>query len=200
MCRLRNIHNKISQLVLVPEERPPYHLTSEKVLANFLLIGGDEMPKFFWTGPFQIKSLLANCLNDKHPWPPAGNAVYLISRKPWKGTPNRSCGPLYVGGNTGKSERFRTRIGDLLADMHKFFSDETGHHSGGQTLHNWCKGNNVHPSDLFIAWAVRKPWCGRCAEIELFQFFIDRWEERHKVGLLNKKRPPWCKRHNKWID
>jgi hypothetical protein len=38
-----------------------------------------------------------------------------------------------VGGNTGGAARFCTRIGDLVADMHGFFGNETGHHSGGIT-------------------------------------------------------------------
>ena len=157
------------------------------------------MAKFKWTGPFRIRSLLERCLEDG-PWPPACEGVYLISTKTWKGTPDLRCGPLYFGGNTGGSERFRTRIGDLLADMHHFFCDSTGHHSGGQSLYKWCKESEVHPADLFIAWATCKPWCGRCAEIDLAKHFIETWDERQQVGLLNKKRPPWCEAHNKWIE
>jgi hypothetical protein len=60
--------------------------------------------------------------------------VYIVSRRQWSKTPTDAAEPLYVGGNTGGAARFCTRIGDLVADMHGFFGNETGHHSGGITL------------------------------------------------------------------
>jgi hypothetical protein len=58
-------------------------------------------------------------------WISNGKSVYLISRKNnwWKrpnDKPTKECEPLYVGSTTGKSKRFRTRIGDLIADMFGF--------------------------------------------------------------------------------
>ena len=33
-----------------------------------------------WTRPFRIKDLLAACLDDDHPWPPASRGEYIVSR------------------------------------------------------------------------------------------------------------------------
>ncbi len=87
-----------------------------------------------WTGPFRISDLLAACMDDDHAWPPASKGVYLVSRDDWQDSPSSACHPLYVGGNTGDSQRFCTRIGDLIADLHGLWDGGTGHHSGGQSL------------------------------------------------------------------
>lgn len=105
--------------------------------------------------------------------------------------------PLYVGGCTGRSKRFCTRVGDLIADMFGFFDGGTGHHSGGQTLYSWCTKNEVNPGDLFLSWARGGPgWCARCAERKMFDD-LPRAPPRDfdAIGLRNKKRPPRCSLH-----
>jgi len=155
------------------------------------------MARFEWTGPFRIRDLLASCLDDAQAWPPASKGVYLVSRRRWTDAPSSECLPLYIGGNTGKSERFCTRIGDLIADMHGFWAGGTGHHSGGIKLYNWCAKNKVPPGNLYIGWARRVPWCGRCAEIELLDALCESWQCRQELGLLNGSRPPACAQHNR---
>lgn len=76
------------------------------------------MSTLVWTGPFRINALLAASLDDDHPWPPASRGVYVVSRDGWWNAPSPACHPLYFGGNTGDSQRFCTRIGDLIADLH----------------------------------------------------------------------------------
>lgn len=151
------------------------------------------MSTLIWTGPFRISNLLAACLDDDHPWPPASHGVYLVSRDEWSNAPSSTCHPLYLGGNTGNSQRFCTRIGDLIADLHGFWDGGTGHHSGGQSLYKWCKENKVQPGNLFIGWATRVSWCDRCAEGEIVSLLAASWEERG--SLLNKARPPLCRTH-----
>lgn len=147
-----------------------------------------------WTGPFRVADLLANCLVDDHPWPPESKAVYLVARRPWKGAPGDQCGPLYFGGTTGASERFCTRIGDLIADMHGFYGRRTGHHSGGQKLWVWCRNHRVVPGELFLGWATAP--CSRCAEVEVAESLAPEWSKR---DLLNKNRPPGCASHRRWM-
>jgi hypothetical protein len=63
----------------------------------------------------------------------------LVTRRGWRSRPTPKCEPLYVGGITGKSQRFRTRVGDLLADIFGFYNGKhtrIGHHSGGRR----CEG------------------------------------------------------------
>ncbi len=148
-----------------------------------------------WSGTYKIKQLIENLYKEDQPWPPSGNAVYLISQKSWENQPTPECCPLYFGGNTGNSQRFCTRIGDLMADMFGFFDGNTGHHSGGQSLYWWCQDAEVHPWDLYISWATSTPWCSRCAETELASMFVTEWAHRNEVGLLNKNRPPFCLTH-----
>ena len=151
------------------------------------------MSKLRWTGPFRIRELLAACLDDDHPWPPASRSVYVVSRNKWQRTPSPRCHPLYFGGNTGDSQRFCTRIGDLIADIHGLWDGDTGHHSGGRSIYSWCLSHKVHPGNLFLAWATRDRWCDRCAEAELLNLLAVSWEERGT--LLNKSRPPACQTH-----
>jgi hypothetical protein len=40
------------------------------------------MSTLIWTGPFRIKDLLAACLDDNHPWPPASRGVYVVVGRP----------------------------------------------------------------------------------------------------------------------
>ena len=107
-----------------------------------------------WTGPYTIDELLDSILHPAHPRPPESDGVYLISKVEWSGEPAKDCIPLSVGSNTGRSKRFRTRIGDLIADMFGFFTDDTGHHSGGQSLHGYCKKEQLNPKELLPSMAV----------------------------------------------
>lgn len=146
-----------------------------------------------WTGPFMVRALLDGCLDDDHSWPPASHGVYVVSDDAWSSAPRPACRPLYFGGNTGKSQRFCTRIGDLIADVHGFWDGGTGHHSGGQSLYAWCKANSVLPGNLFLGWATTTPWCDRCAENHVANLLAPSWEQRGE--LLNKVRPTKCGVH-----
>jgi hypothetical protein len=139
-----------------------------------------------WVGPFQLRELMDQCLNEDAPKPPEAESAYLITKEKWKSEPTNESVPLYVGGNTGKSIRFRTRVGDLIADACGFFNDKrTGHHSGGQSIYDWCKRNRTHPLDLYIAW-IEGTDCHRCLEVRLFEEFKPQ---------LNRMRPSGCKAH-----
>ncbi|NVJ27983.1 hypothetical protein HUW62_42935 [Myxococcus sp. AM011] len=155
------------------------------------------MKPLVWSGSFQISELLAQCMNDAQPWPPAWRGVYLVSRNAWTGSPNSECHPLYVGSNTGKSQRFCTRIGDLIADLHGFYDGGTGHHSGGQTLWKWCRDNKVHPGALYLGWGTSEDFCARCAEVTTVVKFVSSWAER--APLLNGNRPPACRAHGCYV-
>jgi hypothetical protein len=137
-----------------------------------------------WIGPFQIREILDRCTDPERAVAPESGGIYLVSDAAWNGEPDKACRPLYVGSNTGRSARFRTRLGDLLADLFGFFGAETGHHSGGQHLHRYCVESGVHPLDLYLAWAV--VGCARCDENAVF----DQLEPR-----LNRSRPSRCDLH-----
>src|SRR5215208_5109357 len=112
---------------------------------------GCEVPTREWVGPFEVGELLAHSIDDSLPRPPESGSAYVISGRAWSSEPTPDCEPLYVGGNTGRSARFRTRLGDLLADLFGFFGGGTGHHSGGITLHRWCRERGVNPMGLYVA-------------------------------------------------
>lgn len=154
------------------------------------LLGDDYEPYIAfrtmkWVGPLCVDELLDYCLDDSRPRIPESGSVYLISAKSWNLRPDTDCGPLYVGSNTGASPRFRTRVGDLIADMFGFFGNQTGHHSGGISIHEYCKQNNLHPKSLYIGW-VSNCGCIRCAESYIHELLDPE---------LNRNRPPKCKRH-----
>jgi hypothetical protein len=138
-----------------------------------------------WVGPITIDELLDRVAVDWDTAPPEKNGVYVISIKRWNGEPTPACEPLYVGGNTGKSARFRTRMGDLIADLFGFYCDTTGHHSGGQSLNCYCADHGINPKNLFVGWA-RDCACGRCGEVELY---------RRLKPSLNKNHPSACREH-----
>jgi hypothetical protein len=139
-----------------------------------------------WVGPISIDALLNNGILGLRPWPPEADGVYLITAKPWERVPGPESIALYVGSNTGKSRRFRTRIGDLLADAFGLFVEGwTGHSSGGQWIHYYCKDAGLSPKDLFIGW-IDNCRCLRCAE----NFVFDYLEPE-----LNRKRPSRCVTH-----
>jgi len=139
-----------------------------------------------WVGPFQIRRLLELCLDDAAiPRPPESGSAYLVTRNEWRSNPTTESVPLYVGGNTGNGPRFRTRIGDLLADAFGFYGSKTGHSSGGQHVHQWCREHHVNPLDLYIAW-IEGTECHRCLEGRLF---------RGLKPKLNRSTPSRCKSH-----
>jgi len=138
-----------------------------------------------WIGPYKTDELLDGMMTDSHPKPPPANSVYVISQRSWQDAPTFECIPLYVGSNTSTSQRFRTRVGDLIADMFGFFTTETGHHSGGQSLHQFCKEHGVNPRNLYIGW-VQHCECPRCLENKVYNGLKPR---------LNRNKPAKCKKH-----
>jgi hypothetical protein len=138
-----------------------------------------------WVGPFRLKEMLQNCLDHAQETPQEAGGVYVVSEKAWTGAPDKQAGVLYVGGNTGESDRFKTRIGDLIADMFGFFGSSTGHHSGGRHLHEWCKEDGRHPWDLYIGWKT-DVGCPRCAEYSAFE---------ELEPSENRIRPSRCRTH-----
>ena len=132
-----------------------------------------------WEGPVLVRDLLEDVLTENIPRPPEHNGVYAITEFPWENEPTVSARVLYVGTTTGKSRRFRTRIGDLIADMFGFYGGGTGHHSGGQSIHEYCQCNNLHPFDLWIGWLPK---------VENRRDFECHYYDTLKP-LLNKKRP-----------
>ena len=138
-----------------------------------------------WIGPVTIRDLLDQAANVDAIRPPESNSAYVLSLKKWAGRPSTNAGVLYVGSNTGRSKRFRTRIGDLIADLFGFYGSETGHHSGGQSLHRFCLENRVSPSGLYIGWLAEAD-CVRCTETALFRDLQPR---------LNKVNPSSCNVH-----
>lgn len=142
-----------------------------------------------WDGPYQIDELLDNCFDETRK-APEDKSCYVVSKVKWEKEPDISSQVIYVGGTTGNSPRFRTRVGDLIADAFGFFGEKAGHHSGGRKIHDHCKGIPLNPKNLYIGWLVGVP-CGRCAETALYNYF-------NKEGkLLNKNRPPACTGHDK---
>ena len=139
-----------------------------------------------WVGPFEIRKMLESYSDaGSIPKPPESGSVYLVTKTGWKLVPSEKCVPLYIGGNTGNSARFRTRIGDLLADAFGFYTSETGHHSGGQRIHRWCLDERVNPLDLYIAW-INGTECHRCLEYRLY---------RALNPFLNRQVPSKCTAH-----
>jgi hypothetical protein len=140
------------------------------------------MKKRSWVGPFKIEQVLRHSTDDSFSQPPETGSAYLVSLGSWQGKPTKHCGPLYIGGTTGRSKRFRTRIGDLFADLFGFFGGGTAHHSGGQSLHNYCRENHIDPLHLYIGW-VQMAECHRCLELDLYGTLGPK---------LNRRVPPKC--------
>lgn len=154
-----------------------------------------------WSTPMRVGELVDRSATDYRVLPPRSNGVYLVTEASWSVSGSdcweaiRTAGALYVGGNSSNSERFRTRIGDLLADLFGMYargrpgetgdgkSTGTGHHSAGQTLNLWCWLNRKSAADLHIAWQSASA-CPRCGEWEAF------W--RLRPDLLNVRTPPRC--------
>ena len=132
-----------------------------------------------WEGAFSIEELLQDTLTAELPRPPEDNGIYVVTEFPWTEEPSASARVLYVGTTTGRKPRFRTRIGDLIADMFGFYGEKTGHHSGGQSLNEYCRAHEIHPLKLFIGWLRDVP-NRRDYECHYFDLL---------KPLLNKKKP-----------
>jgi|HubBroStandDraft_5_1064220.scaffolds.fasta_scaffold01051_19 hypothetical protein len=139
-----------------------------------------------WVGPFQIRKLLEHCLDDSIPKPPHAPSAYVVTRTAWQSNPTAESVPLYVGGNTQNPNRFRMRVGALLADAFGFYNPKIPKgHAGGRSIHRWCFDNSENPLDLHIAW-VEGSACHRCLECRLCQALKPR---------LNRSNPAKCKTH-----
>ena len=136
-----------------------------------------------WIGPMPLEVVLRRSADPSFGLPPAEPSVYLVTRGSWDQSPGDASDPLYVGGITGRSCRFRDRFGQLVARLCGLFT--TGNHSGGESLHRFCREHGIDPLTLQVAW-VDRPACHRCLEGQLY-------EELHP--RLNKKRPPACPTH-----
>jgi len=142
--------------------------------------------EIIWVGPLQISGLLANCLDSQTPFPPVQGSAYLVTQRSWHNQPTKGAMPLYVGGNTGESERFRTRIGELIVSSVGLFNPGGGRHSGGRSIRSWTLKNRINPLDLYLAW-VQPGHCHRCLEVELVA---------RLRPLLNERAPSKCLRHS----
>ena len=140
-----------------------------------------------WVGPITVDRLLDWGSDSSIPPPPLEPSVYIVSRLAWHNEPSVDCTPLYSGGLTSDSPRFRARIGDLIADMFGFFGEvgKKGHHSGGQAIFRYCIENSVSPRHLYLGWAEDVS-CHRCEENRLYTKLSPE---------LNRKRPPPCPIH-----
>lgn len=138
-----------------------------------------------WVGPFRLREYLERSIDPDQVWPPASGGVYVLSRLAWTGTPTPAADALYVGGNTGVSPRFITRIGDLVADVLGFWCNETAHSSGGWRVWEYCFKERIHPLDLYLGWIIGVP-CARCAETDVYDALQPR---------INLKRPAGCADH-----
>lgn len=132
-----------------------------RALAEELLAATPKAKKG-WEGPFRVARLLDASIDASQPWPPEDLGVYLVSCQPWTKTPTRACEPLYVGSTTGRTPRFATLVGDLVADMFGFYGTTTGHNNGGQRIWRWCDENRVKPGHLFLGWYTQPGMCPRC--------------------------------------
>ncbi len=138
-----------------------------------------------WIGSYRILNLLEAAITDDHEWPPEDHGVYVVTQTAWNGQPSADDGVLYIGGTTGTSARFVTRVGDLIADILGFYGRETGHHSGGQKIWEYCNHERIHPLDLHIGW-FEGCRCVRCAESEAIRVLQPK---------LNKNAAPACQEH-----
>lgn len=161
-----------------------------------------------WAEPCTIRDLLDRCARDDSARPPVGPSVYLITERFWEPSRYeddwdriRAAKPLYVGDNSKNPQRFRTRVGDFIADLFGFCvlrdkdldgqGDGTGHHPGARRVREWCHERpddpdlRGDPSLLWITW-LESCDCGHCAEWQSF------WELNG--SLLNRNTPPQCRR------
>jgi len=138
-----------------------------------------------WSGPFRVEDLLRARQNGGPLPPVTRRGIYLVSMREWRLEPGPDSRPLYLGGLTGKSRRFRTRVGDLLIDLLGFYDRDTGHSSGGQSLDAFCARTGTERHNLWVGWATGLK-CGRCAEVDLYL---------RLRPSENKNRPPRCDTH-----
>ena len=135
-----------------------------------------------WYGPYQIAQLLTHTVGEGAWLPPDNGTVYVVTRTDQRVQQiNPLPNVLYVGGITAQN-RFRIRVGDLIADMLGFFSENLPtRHCAGPKVRCWCQLHGVNPSELYLWWKTEG--CPRCEEIIAF-------DELHPK--LNKKRPNRC--------
>ena len=140
-----------------------------------------------WHAPHQIGRLLCNTTNEGVEFPPNNGTVYVLTRtrrfaQQEHGLPN----VLYVGGRRAEN-RFRIRIGDLIADMLGFFYEHRPtRHCAGREVRDWCRSHGIDPSRLYLWW--KTGGCPRCGEITAF-------DDLHPK--LNNRRPPRCDQHHR---
>jgi hypothetical protein len=139
-----------------------------------------------WKGPYKIKDLLANCLDEHYAPILKTPTVYLVSVNPWTNAPADECKPLYVGSNAKNGTYIKPRIGQMIGGIFGFYVKGHEFHSGSLSIFAYCKNYNVHPSDLYLSWDDGLACC-RCEENNLYDTF--------KKLLLNKIRPPKCPNH-----
>ncbi len=138
-----------------------------------------------WAGPVTVDRLIDCFFGNGLPCPPESESVYLVTQLPWEGAPTAACQPLYVGSNATNPRLFVTRLGSLIADMFGFFSAERGHHSGGQSIFQYCRENGINPRQLYIGWLVDCE-CGLCNEWKVWLDLLPK---------LNRREPPLCRHH-----
>jgi hypothetical protein len=138
-----------------------------------------------WVGPFQVRTMLEQCMDDSQPWPKEQPGIYVVTLRAWQGQPIGESEPLYVGGNPQNPKHLLNRTGFLIKDMLGFFGEETGSHSGGQSLWFYCRENGIHPLDLYLAWAENVT-CSRCSEVLYYEKL---------TPSFNHNRPASCKVH-----
>jgi hypothetical protein len=154
-----------------------------------------------WRPPIQVRALLEACELDDGARPPVGPSVYLVTAEPWGPLGQgdvweeiKKARPLYVGSNTKNELRFRTRLGDFIADLFGFYALQredqlpragTGHHPGAREVRKWCRKNGVRPFELCISWYEPNCDCCACGEYEAW----DRLRPR-----CNGRSPTRCRR------
>lgn len=115
----------------------------------------------------------------------AGLRQHLVSKHSWQTHPSGESEALYIGGNTGRSARFSHQDGRSPCGCAWLLYQQTGHHSGGQSIHRWCWLNDINPLDLYIAW-VDGSECHRCLENRTY---------RDLNPALNRVVPAKCTAH-----
>src|SRR5262249_40062412 len=140
-----------------------------------------------WVGPFRLRGLLEHCMDERQPWPPESNGVYVVSERSWSGVPTKAAGILYAGGNTSQSPLFVIRVGLLISGMVRLYPGGLRRYSGGRWLYGYCTEKGFPPLDLFLGWVEGIP-CSRCAEAEV---------HRALEPSLCKKVPARCTNHTR---
>jgi hypothetical protein len=67
----------------------------------------------------------------------------------------------------------------------RMFGFSAARHSGGGSLHQYCRENRLNPKNLYIGW-LKNCQCVRCDENKIYDLL---------QPPLNKRRPPKCNGH-----